>query len=109
MLAEAESQPLARNYPQKFAEAVADIFHDLRSTARGCPPLPGSIPSALVQFQQHTTDPEVGELFEFADLDSVYVYLRGGTSLRIPPEWRPLFPVMEVKVREDSEEPSEKV
>ena len=77
-----------RTYPEALASGVAEIFHDLASSARGCPELPRKLPSALELFQQKQTAPEVAELFEFAELDSPYAYLRGGESLRIPPEWK---------------------
>ncbi|CAE7277947.1 ADS3 [Symbiodinium sp. CCMP2592] len=80
-------------YPTPFAEAVADIFEDLRSSAMGCPAVP-DMPSGsgLEAFKAAQTPADVQRLFRQADLRSAYDYMRGGTHLQIPPEWKALFP-----------------
>ena len=82
-----------RTYPEDFATAVANLFPALKASARGCPEVPAELPCARSLFAQNITSAEVVGLFEQADLDAVYTYLRGGTSLCLPPEWRVLFPV----------------
>ena len=79
-----------------FADAVANIFEDLRSSAKGCPAVP-DMPNGLSAFEAATTPPDVQRLFQQADLRSVYDYLRGGTHLEIPPEWKALFPARQRK------------
>ena len=85
------SQP--RTYPEAFAACVADLFPALRATARWCPEVPADLTCARNLFAQNVTSIEVAGLFAHADLAAVYTYLRGGSSLCLPPEWRVLFPV----------------
>ena len=76
-----------------FADAEANIFDDLRSSAMGCPAVPDMpIGSGLEAFKAARTPPDVQRLFRQADLRSAYDYMRGGTHLQIPPEWKALFP-----------------
>ena len=76
-----------------FAAAVKDIFHELKATAKGKPALPAQLPDAIDLFAKGDS-PGIPELFESADLVSVYRYLRGGVHLKIPAEWKHLFPVI---------------
>ncbi|CAE7259490.1 unnamed protein product [Symbiodinium sp. CCMP2592] len=80
-------------YPLQFAEAVADILDDLKSTCKGCPRLPGQVPSGLELYAAATTPDDVRLMYETAQLGDVYDYLRGCKYLHIPAEWRCLFPV----------------
>lgn len=76
----------------KFARAVAGIFNDLKVSGRGCPTLPEPVPSALEMFAREPDRVEVNEVLQHVGLVSVYNYLRGGKSLRLPVEWRPYMP-----------------
>ena len=82
-----------RTYPAQFAAAIANIYDDLKQSALGCPGLPADLPRAIDTFRTNPTPPEVAELFEWADLQPVYKYLRGCKKLCIPDEWRSLFQV----------------
>ena len=62
---------------------------DLKATAQGCPPLPEALPSALASFLNAVDDPDHADLYRTANLGSIYEYLRGGSHLQIPPEWKP--------------------
>ena len=83
-----------RTYPAQFAAAIAGTYDDMKASACGCPALPATLVPAVDLFREHPTPQEVSELFQLADLESVYVYLRGCQKLRIPDPWRELFPVM---------------
>ncbi|CAE7513266.1 unnamed protein product [Symbiodinium sp. CCMP2456] len=86
-------------YPLPFADAVADIFQDLKCSGKGCPTAPQTVPgSGLQAFSSAETPADVQRLFRQADLESVYDYLRGGTHLEMPPEWRSQLPVRARKV-----------
>ncbi|CAE7451481.1 unnamed protein product [Symbiodinium necroappetens] len=77
-------------YPSDFGASVAALYDELKSTACGCPALPAKLPSALEVFEEH---PEILALFAGADLDAVYIYLRGCKYLCIPAVWKEHFPV----------------
>ena len=75
-----------------FGLAIAKIFEDLKATANGFTDAGESVPSALSSFKSMLDQDEDPELFRFANLNSPYEYLRGGTSLSIPAEWRAYVP-----------------
>ncbi|CAE7588707.1 unnamed protein product [Symbiodinium sp. CCMP2592] len=80
-------------YPLQFAEAVAGIFQDLKSTCKGCPSLPNPVPSGLELYASASTPVDVSLMYKTAQLGDVYDYLRGCKYLHIPLEWRCHFPV----------------
>ena len=49
------------------------------------------LPSAVETFVSMQYGCEA-ELWSFADLEQVFVYLRGGKRLLVPPEWSELVP-----------------
>ena len=75
----------------RFGRFLAGKHHDLARTCRGKPTFPEPLPSAVDSFgtMEYGKD---AELWAFADLQSVFRYLRGGKHLRIPAEWRDLIP-----------------
>ncbi|CAE7835097.1 unnamed protein product [Symbiodinium sp. KB8] len=77
----------ARIYPLQFAEAVADIFEDLKSTCKGCPSLPSQVPAGLELYASATTPEDVRLMYETANFGDVYDYLRGCKYLHIPEDW----------------------
>ena len=83
----------------KFARAVAGIVNDLKVSGRGCPKLPSPVPSALETFAREPDSAEVDEIFQHVGLVSVYNYLRGGKSLRLPVEWAPYMPAPPQKLQ----------
>lgn len=84
--------PQLRVYPMQFASAVADLIPEMKLTKKGQPDVPQSSywPSALEIFQMgwETTD-----VFQSADIGSLYEYLRKSKKLRIPDEWKDFVPV----------------
>ena len=80
-----------REYPRAFAKKLASLDKPLKSSCRGRPPLPEDLPAAIETFSGMSFG-EQSELWRFVDLESVYIYLRGGQKLNIPPEWRHLVP-----------------
>ena len=72
---------------------MAALYNDLKNTACGCPALPDKLPSALAVFEEQRMAPEIAALFAWADLDAVYIYLRGSKYLCIPTVWKEQFPV----------------
>lgn len=79
-----------RTYPMAFARRVVDLFEDLKKAKKGQPALPNAVPPAVKTFAEMEwgSPSDVG----FADLPSVYKYLRFGKDLLIPPEWAGMFP-----------------
>ena len=82
-----------REYPKRFARELVKLSSSLLQTASGRPAIPGDgVPPALQTF----TSMEYGQhdgLFDFADLNEVYIYLRGGEGLNLPSlQWRDVLP-----------------
>ena len=85
------SQPL-RNYPVHFALAIASIFDDLKRTALGCPRVDEAACGLQAFRAAAAQDREAAEYTASANLASVYIYLRGCKSLKIPENWRAYVP-----------------
>ena len=81
---------LPRAYPVAFARRVVDLFEDLKNGKKGQPELPNNLPSAIETFSDMKWSGS--STFAFADLASVYKYLRFGKELSIPNEWTGMFP-----------------
>lgn len=78
-----------REYPELFGMALVDLYTDLTDTPRGQPPIPFPAPPAFESFQKMS---KTHDGLKFADLGSVYNYLRGNKHLHIPASWKPFFP-----------------
>ena len=74
-----------------FGITISELIDDLRANSLGCPKLPDPVPKALDSFSQSVSGKGTG-LFDHADLESVYRYLRKGTNLSIPKEWEGKVP-----------------
>lgn len=89
--AHASPSALPRIYPDLFGLTISELLDDLRSNQRGCPKLPECVPTAFQSMAGAVSG--TGEnLFDHADLQSVYRYLRGCTHLCIPQDWECQFP-----------------
>ena len=75
----------------RFGRFLAGKHYDLVRTCRGKPILPEPLPSAVASFRAMEYGKET-ELWAFADLKTVFRYLRGGKHLCTPAEWRDLIP-----------------
>lgn len=73
-----------------FARRVGDMVEGLKESKRGQPPIHQQLPPATETFSKMKWG-STG-LFYFADLSSIYTYLRFGKDLEIPPEWDGMFP-----------------
>ncbi|CAK9039271.1 unnamed protein product [Durusdinium trenchii] len=84
-------------YPVPFARLVADLVEEHKAKAKGQPECPdsGVFPPALETFQ--SAGWHESELWEYVDFTQLFGYLRGGTRLKIPEEWRPVIPGGAVK------------
>ena len=76
----------------EFAQKIASLREELIGSTVRPPSPPPDLVSGPELFRANATSQELGELFERADLGSVYSYLRGGKMLKIPPEWKAHFP-----------------
>ncbi|CAE7276251.1 unnamed protein product [Symbiodinium sp. CCMP2592] len=84
-----EARTLPREYPPRFACFLAHHCQLLKATAHGQPEVPEVLPSAVetfVSMQYGSQD----DMFSFAALQEVFVYVRGGKRLVVPPEWKDL-------------------
>ena len=74
-----------------FGRHLANKFQDMLEGPRSKVELPENVPPALETFQSMTygSDPD---LWFFSNLKDVFKYLRGGKTLEIPAEWKPLIP-----------------
>ena len=82
---------MPREYPVRFASFLAHHCQLLKATAHGQPEVPKVLPSAVetfVSMQYGSQD----DMWSFADLGEVFIYLRGGKRLVVPPEWKDLVP-----------------
>lgn len=59
---------------------------DLKAEQRGTPNVPDLVPPASESFLRLKSG-KGSDLFESADLESVFRYLRKGHGLRIPDDW----------------------
>lgn len=75
-----------RIYPDYFASTISVLIDDLKAAQRGTPEVPDPVPPALESFQDLNSG-KGSDLFEFADLESAFRYVRKGHSLRIPEGW----------------------
>ena len=80
-----------RIYPDLFGLTISEIIEDLKRCKFGCPDLPDQVPKAVESFKESKSGKDWG-LFDHADLEAVFRYLRKGTNLQIPKEWEELVP-----------------
>lgn len=80
-----------RIYPDRFGMSIADMIDDLKGSAYGCPKLPSHVPRAIDSYQASKSGKGTS-LFDHADLESAYKYIRGGRGLTIPKDWEGLVP-----------------
>ena len=80
-----------RHYPMRFARFLADRCEALKAGSLGKPEPPEILPSAINCFESmsYGCNPD---LWTFANLRDVFVYLRGGNRLRIPESWQHVIP-----------------
>lgn len=81
-----------REYPVRFGMKLVELFPDLVSDKRGLPMLPVPVPSATEVFGGMDFGLDAEALWAEGSLVEVCRYLRGGKSLDIPEEFRPLLP-----------------
>lgn len=72
-------------YPEHFACSISELVDDLRMARQGSQ-MPDPVPTAQETFLK-CDSMNGSDLFDHADLASVFSYLRGCKSLRIPKEW----------------------
>lgn len=77
-----------RNYPHDFGLKLTQLFPELVSNKAGLPQLPEQVPPGELTFSQMEFD----DPWQDADVVGTIHWLRGGNSLTIPNEWRPLLP-----------------
>ena len=80
-----------RIYPDYFASTISVLVDDLKAEQRGTPNVPDLVPPALQSFLKLKSG-KGSDLFEFADLESIFRYLRKGHNLRIPGDWAQYVP-----------------
>ena len=66
-----------------------DLYNDMVTDKRGCPPLPPVVPAAEETFALMSFDEDP---WAEANLSEVCRYLRGSKMLQIPHSFRPLLP-----------------
>ena len=81
-----------REYPALFGLKMVDLFNDLVGDKRGLPTLTAPVPSATEVFGGMEFGLDADSLWAEGSLVEVCRYLRGGKSLDIPEEFRPLLP-----------------
>lgn len=84
--------PQLREYPVMFGLKLVELYEWLVGSCRGQPSLPPTIPTALETFQSMDIGDDEESLWSEASIVEVCKYLRGGTSLLIPPDFRPFLP-----------------
>jgi len=79
-----------RIYPVPFARAVADLLESMKSSAYGQPQLPQCLPTAkeCMELEWVGANP----IWQFADLPSLFSYLRMSKALKIPVDWKGIVP-----------------
>ena len=75
-----------------FGLKLVELYEWLVGSCRGQPSLPPTIPTALETFQSMDIGDDEESLWSEASIVEVCKYLRGGTSLLIPPDFRPFLP-----------------
>ena len=80
-----------REYPLAFARKLVSMNADLTRSSCGQPVLPDPLPDAVETFQSMSWGQE-SELWQFAELSKVFLYIRGSKRLRIPEKWAPFIP-----------------
>ena len=75
-----------------FGLKMVELFDWLVEDRRGQPALPADLPSALETFKSMEYGDTDDASWTEADIAGVCKYLRGGISLVVPPEWRPVLP-----------------
>ena len=80
-----------REYPMRFARHLARESEALKQGCEAKLKVPQEYPSALKTFAAMTYGVNA-ELWQFANLRDVFVYLRGGKQLHVPRDWEPLVP-----------------
>ena len=73
-----------------FARAVLDLVEEMKRTRQGQPQLPQEVPSAFESFV--ASGWQNSDVWQLADLESVFAYLRHGKRLQIRSEWRAIVP-----------------
>ena len=73
----------------KFGWKIVDLYHTLTTNVRGRAPCPAEVPSAIESYQAM---PEECGALEWAELTSVFNYLRQNKHMIIPNEWADLVP-----------------
>ncbi|CAK9102751.1 unnamed protein product [Durusdinium trenchii] len=82
----------SEEYPVMFGLKLVELYEWLVGSCRGQPSLPPTIPTALETFQSMGIGDDEESLWSEASIVEVCKYLRGGTSLLIPPDFRPFLP-----------------
>ena len=77
-----------REYPLKFGFKMVELYDQLITTKKGVPALPPCVPPALDTFNSMTFGLDAESLWQEASMVDVCRYLRGGTNLNIPDEFR---------------------
>ena len=73
-----------------FARAVVDLIEEMKANCAGQPRLEHPVPPAWKTLAMEW--PVSEGMWDFADFQSVFTYLRGSKRLNIPPEFRPVIP-----------------
>ena len=77
-----------RNYPSRFGLQLVSLFENLKADRKGAASCPVELPSAAATFARASFQ----DMWDEADMASVCHYLRAGTKLSIPDEFRPFLP-----------------
>ena len=72
-----------------FGWKIVDMYRALVTNRLGQAPWPEEVPGAMASFMEM---PDDSEMMLFADLQSVYNYLRRNRRLVIPKHWQELVP-----------------
>lgn len=78
-----------RIYPRRFGLATAQLLPQLKSTGEGVPAVT-SQPDGPAIFNSMSWHSDM--CWDEVRFKSLLVYLRGNTSLRLPAEWKAVFP-----------------
>ena len=81
-------QYMPRNYPPEFGSKVVQLFNQLISEKMGMPELPPVTPTSAETFASMSYE----DVWPEAHMSSVAHWLRAGTHLEIPAEFRGLLP-----------------
>jgi len=72
-----------------FGWKMVDLYRSLTSTNRGLATLPEPLPDAMTSFREM---PDESDSLMFADIQSIYNYLRRNRHMKIPQHWKELVP-----------------